>query len=569
MCSHVKRIPCFFRLCKRKNPGKRIGLFFNSPQNNWGCSTRVEPLRGSNGLTAPIILRFLFICLMRLPICWTKYAKFLIKFRIEGKQPPKIFLGRLPCGITLVTNGKFQYTEKMSELIQPKVLKGFRDFLPRDEIRRSLLIETVTNVFRNAGFVPIDTPALEYSEVLLRKSNGETEKQVFRFNDNGGRDIALRFDLTVPFARFIAEHYSELYFPFKRYHIAKVWRGEKPQAGRYREFIQCDFDSVGSDCAYTDFEILKVMYNALKALGVTNFRIHISHRGIFNRFLDRMEIKDKSEDILRIVDKLAKIGKEEVVQQLSEIAGAEKAEQIVQYSNSFPVGADFETVLAHIEALAGGAAPDTGRLREVYQLLCDAGIAGNFVLDPSITRGLDYYTGIVYETFLTDLPQLGSVCSGGRYDNLTGLYMKDTVSGVGASIGLDRLLAGLEQLGIVSKNADFIDAVIFYEKNNSIRRNSAAADYLERNGIRVEVFPEPKKIQQQYGYAEKKGLDWGLFIEPLPEGSDSNSEPAGVSVSLALQNCAEMPVRLKHLPTRKETHLLLKDVPASLKGGKK
>lgn len=473
------------------------------------------------------------------------------------------------CKCALVTGIKIRYTEKMSELIQPKVLKGFRDFLPRDEIRRALLIETVTNVFRNAGFVPIDTPALEYSEVLLRKSNGETEKQVFRFNDNGGRDIALRFDLTVPFARFIAEHYSELYFPFKRYHIAKVWRGEKPQAGRYREFIQCDFDSVGSDCAYTDFEILKVMYNALKALGVTNFRIHISHRGIFNRFLDRLELKDKSEDILRIVDKLAKIGKESVIEQLAEIAGAEKAEQIVQYSNSFPVGADFETVLAHIESLAGGAAPDTGRLREVYQLLCDAGIAGNFVLDPSITRGLDYYTGIVYETFLTDLPQLGSVCSGGRYDNLTGLYMKDTVSGVGASIGLDRLLAGLEQLGIGSKEACFIDAIVFYEKDNSIRRNSAAASYLEQCGCRVEVFPEPKKIQQQYGYAEKKGIDWGLFIEPLPEGSDSNSEPDGVSVSLALQNCAEMPVRLKHLPSRTETNLLLKDVPASLKGGKK
>ena len=441
----------------------------------------------------------------------------------------------------------------MSELIQPKVLKGFRDFLPRDEIRRALLIETVTNVFRNAGFVPIDTPALEYSEVLLRKSNGETEKQVFRFNDNGGRDIALRFDLTVPFARFIAEHYGELYFPFKRYHIAKVWRGEKPQAGRYREFIQCDFDSVGSDCAYTDFEILKVMHNALKALGVANFRIHISHRGIFNRFLDRMDIKDKSEDILRIVDKLAKIGKEEVVKQLSEIVGAEKAERIVQYINSFPVGADFETVLAHIEALAGGAAPDTGRLREVYQLLCDADIAGNFALDPSITRGLDYYTGIVYETFLIDLPQLGSVCSGGRYNNLTGLYMKDTVSGVGASIGLDRLLAGLEQLGIGAKETGFIDAVIFYEKGNSIRRNSAAAAYLERNGIRVEVFPEPKKIQQQYGYAEKKGIDWGLFI-------DSSSESAGG---------AELPVRLKHLPTRTETHLVLKEVPESLKGGKK
>ena len=463
----------------------------------------------------------------------------------------------------------------MSALIQPKILKGFRDFLPRDEIRRALLIEKVTGVFRNAGFVPIDTPALEYSEVLLRKSNGETEKQVFRFSDNGGRDVALRFDLTVPFARFVAEHYSDLYFPFKRYHIAKVWRGEKPQAGRYREFIQCDFDSIGSDCAYTDFEILKVMYTSLKALGVEHFKIHISHRGIFNRFLDRLELKDKSEDILRIVDKLAKIGKEEVVHLLAEISGAEKAEQIAAYSAA-PLSSDFEQVLAHIESLAGGCAADTDRLREVHQFLCDAGIAGNFVLDPSITRGLDYYTGIVYETFLTDLPQLGSVCSGGRYDNLTGLYMKDTVSGVGASIGLDRLLAGLEQLGILSKDAGFIEAIVFYEKGNSIRVNSAAAEYLERNGCCVEVFPEPKKIQQQYTYAEKKGIDWGLFIEPLPERASEGGQQSGTPVSAEAKSGAALPddcsgvsVRLKQLSTRTETKLVLKDVPAALKGGAK
>ena len=182
----------------------------------------------------------------------------------------------------------------MIALIQPKILKGFRDFLPHDELERALLLETVTGVFRNAGFLPIDTPALEYSEILLRKSNGETEKQVFRFNDNGGRDVALRFDLTVPFARFVAEHYSELFFPFKRYHIAKVWRGEKPQAGRYREFMQCDFDTVGADCAYADFEILHVMYKALRSLGVEAFRIHLSHRGIFNRFLEKLQVYDRS-----------------------------------------------------------------------------------------------------------------------------------------------------------------------------------------------------------------------------------------------------------------------------------
>ena len=439
----------------------------------------------------------------------------------------------------------------MSELIQPKILKGFRDFLPRDEIRRALLIEAVTAVFRDAGFVPIDTPALEYSEVLLRKSNGETEKQVFRFNDNGGRDIALRFDLTVPFARFVAEHYSELYFPFKRYHIAKVWRGEKPQAGRYREFIQCDFDSIGSDSAYIDFEILKVMYTSLKALGIDAFRIHISHRGIFNRFLERLELKNRSEDILRIVDKLAKIGTEEVVKQLAEIAGAEKAEQIAAYSSGVPAESDFERILSHIEELAGGPAPDTERLRDVYRLLCDAGIADHFMLDPSITRGLDYYTGIVYETFLTDLPQLGSVCSGGRYDNLTGLYMKDTVSGVGASIGLDRLLAGLEQLGVTSEHTGFIDLLIFCEKNSSIRLNSAVAAYLERCGLHVEVFPEPKKIQQQYAYTEKKGIPYGLFIAPP---SDPDSAPPGID------ECAALPVRLKHLASRTEEALTLQDV---------
>ncbi len=450
----------------------------------------------------------------------------------------------------LPISAKIQYNAGMIALIQPKILKGFRDFLPHDELERALLLETVTGVFRNAGFLPIDTPALEYSEILLRKSNGETEKQVFRFNDNGGRDVALRFDLTVPFARFVAEHYSELFFPFKRYHIAKVWRGEKPQAGRYREFMQCDFDTVGADCAYADFEILHVMYKALRSLGVEAFRIHLSHRGIFNRFLEKLHVYDRSEDILRIVDKLAKIGKEEVLQQLAEISGREQAELIMQYSAGYPSDGDFEKTLTHIESLAGGAAADTERLREVYQLLCDAGIERSFILDPSITRGLDYYTGIVYETFLTELPQLGSVCSGGRYDNLTGLYMKEPVSGVGASIGLDRLLAGLVQLGIRRMSAPFIDVLIFYGKADSIRNAGKAALYLETLNIRAEVFPEAKKIQQQYAYAEKKRIPWGLFLEPADTEACRNA------------GCAEWQVRLKHLPTRTDYEVPLKDTAA-------
>ena len=217
----------------------------------------------------------------------------------------------------------------MANIIEPRVLKGFRDILPAGEIERAGLMEKITKVYRSYGFVPIDTPVLEYTEILLRKSNGETEKQMFRFEDNGGRDVAMRFDLTVPFARYTAQHKEELYFPFKRYHISKVWRGEKPQAGRYREFIQCDFDTVGTDSATADFEVLALMKAALASIGVEKITIHVNHRGIFNRFLEKIGAKDKSDDILRIVDKLAKVGEEEVKKELSEVTGnAESAEKI-------------------------------------------------------------------------------------------------------------------------------------------------------------------------------------------------------------------------------------------------
>ena len=218
----------------------------------------------------------------------------------------------------------------MSELIQPRVLKGFRDSLPSQEIFRASLTEKLVGVFRSFGFVPIDTPALEYADILLRKSNGETEKQVFRFLDNGGRDVALRFDLTVPFARFTAEHKNELYFPFKRYHIAKVWRGEKPQAGRYREFFQCDFDCVGTNSINSDFEILQVIHSSFLALGVEKFCININHRSIFNRFLERLSLLEKSEEILRSVDKLAKVGVDSVKSELEQLCqSVNSAEKIL------------------------------------------------------------------------------------------------------------------------------------------------------------------------------------------------------------------------------------------------
>lgn len=398
----------------------------------------------------------------------------------------------------------------MSDLIQPRVLKGFRDFLPQAEIGRTNLTEKITEVYRSFGFVPIDTPVLEYTEILLRKSNGETEKQVFRFKDNGGRDVALRFDLTVPFARFTAEHKNELYFPFKRYHIAKVWRGEKPQAGRYREFVQCDIDTVGSDSAASDFEILNVMKTALNKIGVENITIHVNHRGIFNRFLTNLGVSEKSEDILRSVDKLAKVGKDEVLSELKEFTESEeKAQKILEYISS---SGTFEEILSKIENLAGGPAADTQRLRDIYEMMKASGIEKTYVLDPSITRGLDYYTGVVYETFLNELPSIGSVCSGGRYDNLAGLYMKEKVPGVGASIGIDRLIAGLEQLGKFNANGSYLDAEIYCLNEKDSIYYQKVATKLRSLGINVEVFPDAKKMGQQYAVTTAKGVKWGIMI---------------------------------------------------------
>ena len=382
--------------------------------------------------------------------------------------------------------------------------------LPADEILRSDIIEKITQTARAYGFVPIDTPVLEYTEILLRKSNGETEKQVFRFEDNGGRDVAMRFDLTVPFARFVAEHREELYFPFKRYHISKVWRGEKPQAGRYREFIQCDFDTVGSDSATADFETLALMKAALNAIGVEDITIHVNHRGIFNRFLAKLNCAEKSEDILRIVDKLAKVGAEQVAKELEEITGsAQNAQEILSYIQPCKT---FTQTLEHIESLSGGQSEDSLRMKEIYSMMQAAGIDATYTLDPSITRGLDYYTGVVYETFLNQLPSIGSVCSGGRYDNLTGLYMKDKVSGVGASIGLDRLIAGLTQLGLTSKKGSYLDAEIYNTDATLASHYQKVAAQLRAQGVSVEVFPDTVKMAKQYALTEKKCIPWGITV---------------------------------------------------------
>lgn len=395
----------------------------------------------------------------------------------------------------------------MPDLIEARVLKGFRDFLPEAEIERRLLTETLEKTFRSFGFVPIDTPALEYAEILLGKGGGETEKQVYRFQDHGGRDVALRFDLTVPFARFMSEHRAELPLPFKRYHISKVWRGENTQRGRYREFTQCDFDVVGTESAASDFEILLMMRESLRAIGVGDVTIRMSHRGVFNRFLARLGLSGKSVEILRTVDKLAKIGRGETLSLLTEIAGAANGEEILSFIEP---KATFEETLAAMETAAGGPCPETERLSVLRAFMLDLGVSDVFVLDPSITRGLDYYTGVVYETFLDELPEIGSVCSGGRYDDLASLYSKERLPGVGASIGLDRLIAALEALGRSKRSAGFSRVAVVCLDETLGGRYQAIAQTFRAAGIPCEVLPEARKPVQQYTLAEKKGAKWAL-----------------------------------------------------------
>jgi len=430
----------------------------------------------------------------------------------------------------------------MAALIEPRLLKGFRDFLPAEQAARRDMTAKIEGAFRSFGFVPIDTPALEYAEILLGKGGGETEKQIYRFRDNGGRDVALRFDLTVPFARFAAQHRAELCFPLKRYHIGKVWRGENAQRGRYREFTQCDFDIIGSDGAAADFEILLMMRAALSALGA-GAAIKVSHRGLFNRFLASIGQGGGAAEILRAVDRAAKAGGAQTEADLARLAGDSGARKILEFAAISSAGAKggaasgagggsggaggagaggagagggmaFAEALALAEELSGGPSPESQRLAELGRFMLDAEPGGEFfALDASITRGLDYYTGVVFETFLDGLPEIGSVCSGGRYDSLAGLYSKSAISGVGSSVGLDRLIAGLEALGALPGGSGAADIAMACLRQELFGQYQALAARIRAAGASCEVFvdaaePGARQPARQFALAEKKGIRW-------------------------------------------------------------
>ncbi len=401
-----------------------------------------------------------------------------------------------------------------NERIQPRTLKGFRDFLPETMIPREWIMDTARRVFRSYGFSPIDTPALEYLEILLGKGSDETDKQLYRFQDHGGRDVGLRFDLTIPLARFAAQHIGKLGTPFKRYHIAPVWRGENTQRGRYREFMQCDFDTIGTRSVAADVETVLVIHDLLRAVGFDGFTIHVNDRAILNGLLKKVGLADQATAVLRALDKLAKIGADRVQEEIESAAGA-TSDQARQVLALVQLSGSNREVLDQLDRLGTGGEPgqsDAGRLREVVtQVEAVLGSSSKVQLDVSIARGLDYYTGLVVETTLDDLPGIGSVCSGGRYDNLAELYSKQELPGIGASLGLDRLLAAMEELGMIDAVHTPAQVLVAYFDAERLADYLRLASQLRTAGLAVEVYPEPAKLGKQLQYANRRGFRVALI----------------------------------------------------------
>ncbi len=421
-------------------------------------------------------------------------------------------------------------------MIQARTLKGFRDYLPAVMIPREQLMETARTVFRSFGFAPIDTPTLEHLEILTGKGSDETDRQIYRFRDNGGRDVAMRFDLTVPLARFAAQHIGTLGTPFKRYHIAPVWRGENPQAGRYREFVQCDFDTIGTESVLADIEAVTVIDSLMQAVGFDAFTISINNRQILTGLLSHLGLQEKSVEVLRCLDKLAKIGREKVVAEMTAAAdvSAAQADAVLRLADC---DGDAESVLAALPGLTGGdetAAAGIDRLANIYRGALASGVSPDRLrIDVSIARGLDYYTGVIFETTLDALPGIGSVCSGGRYDNLAGLYTKQHLPGIGASLGLDRLLAAMEQLDLLPTAGKAAPVMVAYFDKNHRDDYLKLAKELRDAGIGTEVFHEPKKLGAQLKYADAQGFrfaviagetEWGGGRVQLKRLADKSSQ---------------------------------------------
>lgn len=393
--------------------------------------------------------------------------------------------------------------------IQPRTLKGFRDFLPAGMLQREWVIDVARSVYRRYGFTPIDTPVLELLEILLGKGSEETDRQLYQFEDNGGRKVGMRFDLTVPLARFVAQHRNELTFPFKRYHIAKVWRGENTSHGRYREFMQCDFDTIGTTCLTADIEMVQVIHDLMLALGVERFTIHVNHRGILQGVLERGGLLDKSALVLRCLDKLGKIGADAVSDEMQRVAGIAEsdARRVLALAE---LQGDTSAIIRRLPELVTGSERGEQGVADLETLAAALNAVGlpkeRWQLDLSIARGLDYYSGIVLETTLNDLPSIGSVCSGGRYDNLASVYTTEKLPGIGASLGLDRILTALEELNQLPSQTQGSDVLVIFFDPHRMHDYLRIATEIRQADVSVQLYPEPKKLAAQLKYADALGI---------------------------------------------------------------
>lgn len=409
--------------------------------------------------------------------------------------------------------------------IKPRTLSGFMELLPQRQVQMEKIMQILRETYSLYGFTPLDTPAIEASEVLLAKGGGETEKQIYRFT-KGESDLSLRFDLTVPLAKYVAINYGQLTFPFRRFQIGKVYRGERAQRGRFREFYQADIDVIGDGQLdiINEAEIPSIIYKTFTSMGLKRFQIRVNNRKILNGFYEMNGLAEKSAAVMRTVDKLDKIGADKVRALLLDDEGltAGQADAVLTF---IAIGGTNSEVLAALAAYQGKNEMFDAGLEELKTVVSYLGAFGvpeeSFAVDLTIARGLDYYTGTVYETTMLDHPEIGSICSGGRYDNLAEYYTDKKLPGVGISIGLTRLFFVLEDQGYLNDEMNTAPAdVLLLPMTEDLAPAIALATSLRENGIRTMVYCEKKKFKAKMSYADKLKIPFVVFLgeDEIKEG---------------------------------------------------